>query len=274
MNIRQSGRSRGRRNNNRPQNGMRGGDQGSRIDNRARGNAVQLHEKYKNMARDAQLQGDRVMSEYYNQFADHYFRVLSEHRARQEEQQAQQRARYAEDYGDEGDYADGDMAAEGQMAEGNTDPDGTAADGDDQDYGNRSEGREDGAERYAPRSRDNRRSERDGGLYAERGQNRERSQERGQDRGQDRGQERSPERDQNRERGPRRDTQRKDRYAKDVDVPESLDLAALPPALAPTLAPDMNIGEDGENAAPAKPKLRARKPRATKSDAAEAAAEA
>ena len=38
------------------------------------------------MARDAQLAGDRVQTEYYLQYADHYFRVLSESRARFEEQ--------------------------------------------------------------------------------------------------------------------------------------------------------------------------------------------
>src|SRR5690606_13019641 len=40
------------------------------------------------MARDAQMAGDRVNAEYYLQFADHYFRVLADNRARQEEQQA------------------------------------------------------------------------------------------------------------------------------------------------------------------------------------------
>src|SRR3546814_8122410 len=75
MNNRQSGRRRGRNNsnNNRSQSGGRGGvDQANRIDSRARGNAVQMIEKYKNMARDAQLAGDRVKTEYYLQFADHY----------------------------------------------------------------------------------------------------------------------------------------------------------------------------------------------------------
>ena len=38
------------------------------------------------MARDSQLAGDRVQSEYYLQFADHYFRVLSESTARFEDQ--------------------------------------------------------------------------------------------------------------------------------------------------------------------------------------------
>src|SRR3546814_4346653 len=62
MNNRQSGRRRGRNNNsnnnNRPQSGGRGGaDQANRIDSRARGNAVQMIEKFKNLARHAQLSG-------------------------------------------------------------------------------------------------------------------------------------------------------------------------------------------------------------------------
>ena len=94
MNNRQSGRRRGRNNNgnnnNRSQSGGgRGGvDQANRIDSRARGNAAQMIEKYRNLARDAQLSGDRVQTEYYLQFADHYFRVLSDFRARQEEKAA------------------------------------------------------------------------------------------------------------------------------------------------------------------------------------------
>lgn len=60
-------------------------DSGNRIDSRARGNAAQLLEKYKNMARDAQMSGDRVQVEYYLQFADHYFRVLSDSRARSDD---------------------------------------------------------------------------------------------------------------------------------------------------------------------------------------------
>jgi len=65
---------------------MGGGQPGNRQDNRQRGNAAQLLEKYKNMARDSQLAGDRVQTEYYLQFADHYFRVLSENRSRFEDQ--------------------------------------------------------------------------------------------------------------------------------------------------------------------------------------------
>lgn len=89
INNRQNGRNNRRgRGGQRPMGGGNPGqrpDAGNRIDSRQRGNASQLLEKYKNLARDAQMQGDRVTAEYYLQFADHYFRVLNEHRARQEE---------------------------------------------------------------------------------------------------------------------------------------------------------------------------------------------
>lgn len=95
INNRQGGRRRGR-------GGQRGqnlgGQPGNRQDNRQRGNAAQLLEKYKSMARDAQLAGDRVQTEYYLQFADHYFRVLGESRARFEDQ----RPRRDQDMEDEG----------------------------------------------------------------------------------------------------------------------------------------------------------------------------
>ena len=83
INNRQGGRRRGR-------GGQRGQNLGgNRQDNRQRGNAAQLLEKYKNMARDAQLGGDRVQSEYYLQYADHYFRMLGENRPRFDEQRRQ-----------------------------------------------------------------------------------------------------------------------------------------------------------------------------------------
>lgn len=91
MNNRQNGRRRGRGGVRPPNGGNLGNDRGNRIDNRSRGNASQLYEKYKTLARDAQTQGDRVLTEYYLQFADHYFRVLSENRPRFEEQNRRQR---------------------------------------------------------------------------------------------------------------------------------------------------------------------------------------
>ena len=111
INNRQNGRRRGRGGGGsgapRPNGGNGGQERGNRIDNRARGNAAQLHEKYKALARDAQMQGDRVNTEYYLQFADHYFRVLAESRSRFEEQQPRPRrddfSQSDEDYGDEGD---------------------------------------------------------------------------------------------------------------------------------------------------------------------------
>ena len=117
INNRQNGRRRGR-------GGQRVGgvpgrpESGNRIDNRARGNASQLHEKYKTLASDAQRQGDRVNTEYYLQFADHYFRVLAESRPRADEQQARARGRDefdddfdgdGEDYGQEGESGQPDQ---------------------------------------------------------------------------------------------------------------------------------------------------------------------
>ena len=98
INNRQGGRRRGR-GGQRPQ-GM-GGQPGNRQDNRQRGNAAQLLEKYKSMARDMQLAGDRVQTEYYLQFADHYFRVLSESRSRFEDQRPRSRDDEDSDDGDE-----------------------------------------------------------------------------------------------------------------------------------------------------------------------------
>lgn len=84
-------RRRGRNNNNRQQNSNRSGfDYQNQIDNRARGNAAQMLEKYKKLAQDAQFNGDRVNAEYHLQFADHYFRVLADFRGRQEARQEQQ----------------------------------------------------------------------------------------------------------------------------------------------------------------------------------------
>jgi len=110
INNRQGGRRRGR-GGQRPQ-GMPG-NAGNRQDNRQRGNAAQLLEKYKTLARDAQLAGDRVQTEYYLQYADHYFRVLEENRSRYEEQQTQRRPRRDDE--DDGIEVEGDeeLVAEG-----------------------------------------------------------------------------------------------------------------------------------------------------------------
>ncbi len=85
-----------------------GGQQLNRIDSRARGNAPQLLEKYRKLAHDAHLNGDRVQEEYYLQFADHYFRVLADQRVRQEEQRTQRQDRWQEGGEQPSDRYDGD----------------------------------------------------------------------------------------------------------------------------------------------------------------------
>ena len=46
-------------------------------DVRIRGNAYQVHEKYLQLARDAQSSGDRVAAENYFQHAEHYYRIIA-----------------------------------------------------------------------------------------------------------------------------------------------------------------------------------------------------
>ncbi|WP_262693014.1 DUF4167 domain-containing protein [Kordiimonas aestuarii] len=58
--------------------GKPGGPGNSRNEPKVRGNPKQLLEKYKNQAREAKQAGDRVLAEYYYQFADHYQRVLND----------------------------------------------------------------------------------------------------------------------------------------------------------------------------------------------------
>jgi hypothetical protein len=108
INNRQGGRRRGRGGGQRGGQSLGGQPGGNRQDNRQRGNAAQLLEKYKSMARDSQLAGDRVQSEYYLQFADHYFRVLSENRARFEDQRRPRDDDSDEDDGEEMLEASGD----------------------------------------------------------------------------------------------------------------------------------------------------------------------
>ena len=195
---------------------------GNARDNRQRGNAAQLLEKYKSMARDAQLAGDRVQTEYFLQFAEHYFRVLEESRSRFEDsQQGQRRGRGRDDE----DEDDGDE---------------TMLDGD--------EGDEDGDDE--PRHQSPRR---------DRGQ--DRNQDSGQGRGNersdrgDRPQQQQQQRDSQSERAerPRRPAPaRRARFDNENEGDERLPAGILPPAIA--------VDQDQEEA-PAAPRRRARKPR-------------
>ena len=101
MNNQRNNRRRGRGNRN------QGGNPNAmnRIDSRARGNAPQLLDKYKKLAQDAHHNGDRVQQEYYLQFADHYFRVIADNKARQDEQRAKrdaERGKNSDDDDDDG----------------------------------------------------------------------------------------------------------------------------------------------------------------------------
>lgn len=64
---------------------------------KVRGTPQQIIEKYNQLARDAQLAGDRVATENFQQHAEHYTRMLAEamkeQEARREAQEAQHRER-------------------------------------------------------------------------------------------------------------------------------------------------------------------------------------
>ena len=245
MNNRQGGRRRGRNNNNQRSQGGQGRnhDQGNRIDSRARGNAAQLLEKYRNMARDAQLSGDRVMTEYYLQFADHYFRVLSDSRARQEEQRAR--------------YEDRDDDREGNSS-GDAD-DGEAEELDAID----SIGR-------APRNRERQNNNRGGDRQEF--QSARPAQEDG-DAGEER-RERRPrreraERSERPERAERSNGHAADRHQD--EAPLGIDIAVLPPAIGTDTPRSEEAAATGEEEAAPAPKRRGR-PRKVANDGENAAA--
>jgi hypothetical protein len=127
-----------------------GGSPGNRQDNRQRGNAAQLLEKYKTLARDAQLAGDRVQTEYYLQYADHYFRVLEESRSRYEEQQAQRRPRRDDEEFESDSEVEGDedLATDADSSEYDADSEGPQRGGRD-----RGRDRERGRDRFERRDR-------------------------------------------------------------------------------------------------------------------------
>ena len=67
---------------------------------KVRGTPQQIIDKYNQLARDAQLSGDRVATENFQQHAEHYTRLLSEAQkeqdAKREEQERQNRERQAQ----------------------------------------------------------------------------------------------------------------------------------------------------------------------------------
>ncbi|WP_298470223.1 DUF4167 domain-containing protein [uncultured Erythrobacter sp.] len=104
MNNNRNNRRRGRGH----RNNQGGANNQNRIDSRARGNAPQLLDKYKKLAQDAQHNGDRVQMEYYLQFADHYFRVIADNKARQDEARAKRNEERGHSGEDSDENEDGD----------------------------------------------------------------------------------------------------------------------------------------------------------------------
>lgn len=234
-NRQNNNRRRGRGNNNRQQNNNRNGfDYQNQIDNRARGNAAQMLEKYKKLAQDAQFNGDRVNAEYHLQFADHYFRVLADFRSRQEARQEQQgERRPRDDWRDqnaESGYEDMDAS---EASERDRDTDISGDEGEEQPQAR--ESRDANSERGRPR-----RNERN-------------------DRG-NRG-------DRDGNRAPRRH-----HSEEQDDEPAGLDLAVLPPSIALANDDDGDIELVAEDAAP-KRKPRARRPKSANDEEMVTAAE-
>jgi len=226
INNRQGGRRRGRGGGQRSPNNAP--NPGNRQDNRSRGNAAQLHEKYKAMARDAQLAGDRVQTEYYLQFADHYYRVLNENRPRFEEQRRQR-----DDFmSDEDEDQDENVAAE-------------AEDGQER------EEREDRYERQPRGERRERFEANDRGERRDRGDGNERGDRND---GGEREQRAEGEPYRNGDGRPRRERLRRERpqevEAAEGETEERISLDVLPPAIAP----------EGGDAVKA-PRRRTRRPR-------------
>ena len=101
-----SSRSRSRSKSNRNRGGGGGGNVVNRVfdssgpEGKVRGTPQQIIDKYNQLARDAQLSGDRVATENFQQHAEHYLRMLAEAQreidARREEQERQNRERQAE----------------------------------------------------------------------------------------------------------------------------------------------------------------------------------
>ena len=162
-------------------------------------------EKYKTLARDAQLAGDRVQTEYYLQYADHYFRVLEENRSRFEEQNQRRPRRDDEEFESDSEGEE-ELTAESDLGE--------------------DEGEVESRQR-APRDR-------------------------GRERGRDRFERRD--RDQARANG----APREEAADADEDGEERIALGVLPPAIG--------AGDEESEDVAAKPRRRARRPRAAEGD--------
>ncbi len=265
-------RRRGRSNNNsnRPQgnnNNRSGVDYQNLIDNRARGNASQMLEKFRKLASDAQMNGDRVNGEYYLQFADHYFRVLADFRSRQEARQlerGQPRNDYRDDEPREESYLDQDA---GEARNNDDDIDGSQMDMDRQEARPARNNRppENRQREERPR-RDDRPERNDRQPRAERDARPERSERpMHEDRSE---RDATPERASRPERTPRPARAQPRRHHSEDEGDSGIDLAVLPPAIA---LPSGDVDTDMAEKPARKP--RARRPKTANDDTIVSAAE-
>lgn len=79
----------GGRHNNQNRGGGGGGNQGQNRNRINISHVTNQRDKFTNQARDAMHSGDRVLSEYYLQHADHYQRLINEYNEEQEARRAQ-----------------------------------------------------------------------------------------------------------------------------------------------------------------------------------------
>ena len=95
-------------------------------DVKIRGSAQQVLEKYQQYARDAQTSGDRILSEAYYQFAEHYQRIVAKQQEARDRQQQQRGGRDDRDQGRRDDRdnprseTDDDSSADGGNGEAET----------------------------------------------------------------------------------------------------------------------------------------------------------
>lgn len=242
------------RNNNRGGGGGGGGIQGNRIDSRARGNAPQMLEKYRKLAHDASLNDDRVLTEYYLQFADHYFRVMADMKAQKDEQQQQRGPRPERGPDEDGDYtSEDDFDPRTRQYQ----PQGQAQQrpyrGENEEFSEGMEGEADeGSNPFSPDRRPQRADRNDRNDRPERQERPERSEPR--------------EPRENREPRARKPARRRaEAEDENQDSVAGLDASILPPAIARA---DAQGEDDGADAPPARKPLRVRtrKPRTDESD--------
>jgi hypothetical protein len=113
----------GQHNNNNNNNG--GGGGGGHNPNRTfdssgpevkiRGSASNVYEKYLQLARDANANGDRVMAESYLQHAEHYYRIMAAQAQAQQQYQQQQALQQQNNNQNRGPQGEGGQPFAGQQ---------------------------------------------------------------------------------------------------------------------------------------------------------------